>query len=238
VLVLAIETSGAAASVALAEPGRVRAEDLFPAQRRLSQYLVLRLEALLRDQDLALGDLSGLAVGLGPGSFTGLRIGVVTAKALAHATGLPLVGLTVPECLAGQLTFLPGATIYVIQEALRDEVYCTVFRADQAAGQVQISAAAVAEISDVLSRAGEESGTIIFCGDAIPSRADTIRAALGGRALVPPDAWHHPRASLLALEAARRLVQGRPVGDPHALRPLYIRKSQAEALSGVDLGLA
>ena len=236
-LVLGLDTSGDVATLALVEEDRVQAEDAFPSRRRLSQSLVPRLQRLMEDCGVTWTDLSALAVGRGPGSFTGLRIGVVTAKALAHATGLPVLGITGPEALAAQFAFIPDLPVWVMQEALRDEVFLTVFERGAAGELRETGPCAVTSADTALARAADAGG-VLFCGDAVPSRADRIRAALGDGALLAPPLWNAPRASLLALRAIERLDAGEEPPDLHALRPLYVRPSQAEALSGIDLGLA
>ncbi len=236
-LILGLETSGEAASIALVEGDKVRCEELFPARQRLSQCLVPAIQAMLEREQVPLRSLGGIAVGLGPGSFTGLRIGVVTAKALAHAAHLPLVGLTVPEALARDLSFLPGYTICVIQEALRDEVYATLYQTSEAGELQETMACAVVLLEELLPRLMPVRERVVFCGDATPKYSERIAEVLGPRALPVPPPFNCPRASHLALQARERLAAADPAAAFN-LRPLYVRRSQAEVIHKVDLGLS
>jgi tRNA threonylcarbamoyl adenosine modification protein YeaZ len=97
---LAIDTATATAVVALGEAdGRLRVAAIWPAGQRHSEELLPRIETLLRDAGVTPGDLGGVIVGTGPGAFTGLRVGLATAKTLAHELGLPLVGVSTAEAL-------------------------------------------------------------------------------------------------------------------------------------------
>jgi len=99
-LALGIETSTPTASIALMDDENLIAEVLFSGQMNLAEQLAPRIKELLAHEGVRLAGLDGIAVSLGPGSFTGLRIGVATAKALAHAVGLPLVGVPTADAVA------------------------------------------------------------------------------------------------------------------------------------------
>ena len=125
--ILAIETALATGGVALVTRSRVIAERLLDVRVTYSERLLPSIEAMLADASLGFGDLSGIAVSVGPGSFTGLRIGIATAQGLALATGLPLVSVGTLEALAWS-AWAPGGTVACALDARRGEVYGAVFR--------------------------------------------------------------------------------------------------------------
>jgi tRNA threonylcarbamoyladenosine biosynthesis protein TsaB len=234
VRILGLETSGETSSVALIQDGRVVAERAFAARMALSQSLTGHLQAVTETATLAEAGLDALAVSLGPGSFTGLRVGVALAKAVAHALGLPLVGIPTHEVMA----WAPrqgGAPVCVLQHARERDVYTTFFPA--AGGGGAPAPCRVAGVDEALAGLPTDGPPVLLAGDAVARHADLIAALPAGRVQpVPPALWLARAASVAAM-AAERL----PSADPDAylnLRPIYVLASQAERAHGVDLGLS
>jgi len=113
VRILAIETSGDHSSVALAHDGMVLAERFFPSRMSLSQTLPGHIQSVLEAEQVSEAGLDAIAVTLGPGSFTGLRVGIALAKAMAHALSLPLVGVGTHDLLAWPLLTGDGRHVSV-----------------------------------------------------------------------------------------------------------------------------
>lgn len=201
---LAMDTSGAVCVLALAEDdGAVRAVSLFESRRTLSVRLLGEVDGLLTRNRLALEDMTAFAAGLGPGSFTGVRVGVTTAKTLAQVTDRPLVGVGTLDAYAQSLARLEGAVMPVLPSR-RGEVYAALYR-----GGEGIEAPFAAPLAEAEARL--EASGVLLCGDT---------AAL-------PD-WHGPALHQgwtppegLAQIAARRLRNG-DADDFLSLVPLYV----------------
>jgi len=198
----------------------------------LSRRLMPNIISLLKDCGLDLKDVEAIGVSLGPGSFTGLRIGVVTAKTLAQVLGVPISGIVSLDLLAHQFDYLAQAVVCPLIKVRRAEVYYAFFRADR--GSIQrISDYDAGPIEKVMefakgalpTKAG--AAEVIFCGDALLENLDALRQALGN-VVVPAPPWlSYPKASILAQSALENVTQGK-ADDPLSLAPFYIRRSAPE----------
>ena len=204
---LAFDTSGEMCVLALAdEDGTVKAVSIFEGKRSLSRRLMGEVDSLLTRNGLTLQDLTGLAVGLGPGSFTGVRVGVTTAKTLAQVTGKPLMGVgTLDAYAAVWLTHDDDTRIVPVLPSRRGEVYAAVYlnggrQGEPFAASFEEMAARLASMDDA-----------ILCG------SPQLLPNWTGAALAQP--WTPPEG--LAKIAARRLAAG-DIDDPLALVPLYV----------------
>ena len=232
---LAIETSGPTSSVALCREEGLIASRAFPSRMSLCQSLVAEIEALLTY--LPDGEqLQAVAVSLGPGSFTSLRIGIVTAKALAHQLGVPLAGVPTMESLALPFAHELGRTICVLQPAWRTRLYLATFRSEASEDLQPITPPTALEPNGVLDHLRELRGEMLLVGEAALEYERRLSEALGERVAFAPASMSVPRASLVADAAWRRLSRTAPDAAYH-LRPLYVVPSQAERVAGVDLGL-
>jgi tRNA threonylcarbamoyl adenosine modification protein YeaZ/ribosomal-protein-alanine acetyltransferase len=223
---LALETSEYESSLAVWEDGALQAETTFASRMNLCETLTRRLAELLGTPQVTAQDLQALAVSLGPGSFTGLRVGVATAKALAQVTGVPLVGVGTAEVIAAGCEAPPGTLLAVVQKARQGHVYVSVWEmtatGPQAQGELQVAAL-------------DELALTLPPGIALLTGPEAAAAA----AAWPPDRPcpgcrpSLPQARVVARLAAGRLTQA----DPEAalnLQPIYVLTSQAERLQGRD----
>lgn len=236
-MILGIETSSHISSVALVERGRLYLERFFESRMMLNQLLAPQL-AEMCGLPLSAAELQGIAVGIGPGSFTGVRMGVAVAKALAHALHLPLVGVSAPEAMATALGVPPDHTVCVLQGARGNEVYMTplIIGPDRLAHEVGPTQAlrlakALKVAQQVLGRPPDH-----VCGDVAQENCGTIRD-LFESTRVAHDRCSLPRASDLAIIGEARLAQADP-DAPFSLRPRYVQLSQAEREHGLDLELS
>lgn len=211
-LLLAVDTSTQVASAALYDGVSVRAETTWESPRRHTVELAPRVAAML-ETDVAA--LTGLAVALGPGSFTGLRIGLALVKGLAMARGLPLVGVPTLDVTVAPVRRQRG-TLYATLQAGRGRICLAPYRwrrqGWQRVGEMTVSTweALVAEA---------EEGAI-FCGELDANGL----AALASRTLkttIVPAAQRLRRAGYLAELAWQRLAQGER-DDPATLQPIYL----------------
>lgn len=204
-MILAMDTSGAVCVLALAEDdGSVRAVSLFESRRTLSVRLLGEVDGLLTRNGLTLADMTAFAVGLGPGSFTGVRVGVTTAKTLAQVTGHPLVGVGTLDAYASVLAKLNQCVMPVLPSR-RGEVYAALYQ-----GEECVEAPFAASLDEAQARL-ESLPDAVLCGDTrqLPSWQ--------GPAL--PQLWTPPEG--LAQSAARRL-QNDDTDDFLSLVPLYV----------------
>jgi tRNA threonylcarbamoyladenosine biosynthesis protein TsaB len=203
----------------VARDGTVLAEDAEPASRSHVSSLPALVDRVLARAGLAIGDVEGLGVSIGPGSFTGLRIGLGLAKGIAFAGGLPLAAVPTLEALAEVAGAQPGQTVCAALDARKQEVYAALFRAG-ATGLERVTddlAVAPGALAERLS-----PGTLLV-GDA----AEAYPEAFGSGLVRLPFATHHPRGGVLARLGDRLLAAGRG-SEPGALEPVYVRPSEAE----------
>lgn len=219
---LALETATPAGGAALLDGDRVVAEYTLNILATHSERLMAIVDRLLSDSGWEIDRLEGLAVSVGPGSFTGLRIGVSTAKGLAMALGIPVVAVPTLDALAHALPFTSDL-ICPILDAKKGEVYTSLYRwqGEHAVREWEY----LALTPEALCR--RLSGPVVFVGDAIAPFGELLTAALGPRARFAPPAHRLPSPARVALLGHSRLVAGQTV-DPAALTPLYIRPSEAE----------
>ncbi len=236
--ILGIETSGDTSSVALCEDGRVVAERVFASRQTICQVLTNQILAVLGTETVRAAQLDGMAVSIGPASFTGLRVGVATAKAIAYSCRIPLVGVATPLAWAAGIEGdEPGTIIMVLQPARRAKFYLTLF--DQT-GELWPRQRDDTQVVDehALPRAAtalSHERLLVVTGDALLA-APELREALAecsGVRLAPADC---PRASLVARLAADDIANV-PPDSYFTLHPHYVLVSQAERMHGINLGL-
>jgi tRNA threonylcarbamoyladenosine biosynthesis protein TsaB len=223
--VLGIETSGDVAGVAVVDARGVAAEITFRHNLALSRFLVPRIAEVLALAGVEMAALGGVAVSVGPGSFTGLRIGVTTAKMLAYARGIPVAGIGTLAALAAERPAPPQALLCALIPASATHVFAALYqwregRPERRAEETLLPAE---ELAQKLARTPLE---VVLAGDPGPHRA-LLAAALGPRLVLSQEA-PAPRAATVARLGRDRLVAGQ--ADPvHALAPCYLRASAAEA---------
>ncbi len=204
--------------------GRVLAEAVRPGSRAHVATIPALTAETLAQAGLAIRDVGAVAVSIGPGSFTGLRIGLGFAKGIAFAGGVPLVGVSTLEALAAVAEAPPGTAVCAALDARRRECWAAIFRV-QPDGALERLTDDLAIAASALAERLPDDCTLV--GDAGTAYGDV----LGARATIRPFATHHPRGSVVALLAARRLTDGFP-GDPGTLEPIYGRPADAEPARG------
>ena len=220
---LALESSAKAASCAVFEDGQVLASAWQSAGLTHSRTLLPMVEDMLRNSGCALRDVDGIAVAAGPGSFTGLRIGVASAKGLAWGAEKPCVPVSTLEAMAWPLAHLEGVTVCAM-DARRQQIYNAVFRArggalerlrPDRAVSLEEAAADLAELGESLTVVGDGAQ---LCFDFLTARGLPCR-------LAPPHLrWQS--AVGVAMAAARRGPGGAAGAQEDV--PAYLRLSQAE----------
>ncbi len=225
--VLGLDTATLTASAAIIESGRLVGEFTLNTEKVHSRRLMPLVASLLAECGLFGDGLDGIAVSAGPGSFTGLRIGMATAKGLAFAWQKPVVRVPTLEALAFNLSGQAGLVCPLL-DARREEVYGAVYRV-QAGELVTVREGAAVPLESILADLAAWIEPVTFLGDAIPRFRPLIAERLGERAKWAPPALALPRGSSVA-ELGRRMLLAGQADDAYSLQPLYLRRSQAEVL--------
>jgi tRNA threonylcarbamoyladenosine biosynthesis protein TsaB len=215
-MLVAIDTATGYASLALHDGFQVRGEYTWESPRRHTVELLPRLVAALGQADIGVNHLNGVAVTRGPGSFTGLRVGIAVAKGLSLARGLPLVGVPTLDVVAAAQG-RDRRPLCAVLQAGRKRICVATYRwrhgewCTHEEPRLTTWSALVEEITS----------PTLFCGEIGPAGSDTL-AALGELAVLLPAAARLRRASFLAEVAWQRLNQGM-TDDPATLIPLYLQ---------------
>jgi tRNA threonylcarbamoyladenosine biosynthesis protein TsaB len=226
VRILAVETSTRTGALALLESGAVVAEARVNIGVTHGERLLAAIDGVLRSARWQLADVAAFAVAIGPGSFTGLRIGLSTVKGLAFATGRPVVGVPTLDALAWSLPFC-AYPVCPILDARKNEVYAAVYRTRDGQLEVLESARAVAPATLAEELRSSTEGPIAFLGDGVAPFGPVLTDILGGRARLAPAALRLPSAATVGELGGWALARGDGI-DPAALVPLYLRPSEAE----------
>ena len=223
-MILAFETSAKAASVALLENGILLGESYQNTGLTHSQTLMTMAEDLLKSCGKTADYVAAVAVAAGPGSFTGVRIGVAAAKGFAWGKELPCYGVSTLEAMALNLGVWRGYVVPTM-DARRSQTYTAVFHADggKLTRLAEDQAISFEELGNLLKNREEP---IFLVGDGAVLCYNTLREVVPGLVL-PPEHRRHQRAAGVALAAKQMMDRGEP-GDGASLAPNYLRLSQAE----------
>lgn len=229
--VLGIETATRVAGAAVVKDDRLVSERFVHNRKTHSQHLLPMIQQVLADADITPRELGGIAVSGGPGSFTGLRIGMAAAKSMAQVLRIPIAGVSTLEALALNVAGVEGL-ICPILDARKQEVY-TCFYKSRDGVPVPVSeprAVSLPELQNMLSAVNEQ---VTLLGDGVPVYgAEILRAAgeklgMAGKISLAGQINLFSRAAGVA-ELGSRLIKAGRVGDPLMLQPVYIRRPEAE----------
>lgn len=222
---LAIDTSGKVAGAALMQDGLLVCETNLAAGRTHSERLMPIVDGCFALAGWKPADIDAVAAVAGPGSFTGIRIGVSAAKGIAAALGIPAVAVNTLEALAASFPGFGGVVVPML-DARREQVYCAVYD-----GNLEELLPPIAmHLEELLRHPGVAGAPMaMFAGDGAAALAGVITGALGARAAFAPPHLMLQRAGAAASVAYRKALAGETM-DAAALRPIYLRKSQAEQL--------
>ena len=217
---LAIDTAAAALSAAIVDEKGLVGEFALNTGKNHSLGLLPLLDSLLRYSGLTLGEMTAFAVTQGPGSFTGLRIGIATAKAWHDATGKPLIGIRTTDALARAA----GVRGYIcpLLDARRDQVYTALYRDGQ-----RLWPALALSPEELGGRLAQLDGPVCCLGDGFAPYETTLRQSLGDRLQPAPLERRLVLAPATAMLAWERLLE-QDFTPPETLLPIYLRQSEAE----------
>jgi tRNA threonylcarbamoyladenosine biosynthesis protein TsaB len=221
VYVLGIDTSTMTGGAALLKGEELVGESILNIRTTHSERLIPALDELLGHARVQLQDVGLISVVTGPGSFTGLRIGLATAKGFGYALGIPLVGVTTLEAFGWQFQVFPGIVVALI-DARRRSAFWQAFQ-----GGEGLTEPGHGSLEDVLGWCAAQVGAqFLFVGDGAVNYREELDAALPG-AVFPPASLSLLRPSAAAHLGYRRFLAGQ-ASDAFALKPTYMRLTEAE----------
>lgn len=228
---LAIEGATPAASVALVEAGIIKGELFNQQGTGHARTLMGMVDHLLAMTETNLQDLQVVGVTIGPGSFTGLRIGLATAQGLAMALSLPLIGISTLEVLAAPLAMVTALVIPVLN-ARKGEVYTAIYSGGMDGAQLIGNEMAITpeRLTVKIRAAMEVTGhqMVIITGDGFEPYSEIWESQLGDCLLPVPSYHSRPRAAVLGCLAEGQWQQGKAI-SPLEIKPSYLRLSEAES---------
>ena len=224
--ILAIDTATQVSSVAVLKEGRLLAELTMQGKLTHSETLLPHIEQVLKMAAVVKEELTGIAVSNGPGSVTGLRIGLAAAKAMSYVLGIPLVGVSTLQALAHQLP-APGIRVMCLLDAQKGNAYVESYRWENNSLQV-VDSVQVAKITDIVAACANMNEQVILLGDAVQKKV-AGKLELPANVSVAPPHIVMPRAACVAMLGQAKLMAGE-TDNVMDLEPVYIRRSEAEVL--------
>jgi tRNA threonylcarbamoyladenosine biosynthesis protein TsaB len=234
--ILGIDTSTSTASVAIVENGHIVAQDLYPRQpasvdsgpkSNHAEIILPLVESVLKHAGLVFADLGGIGVSNGPGSFTGVRIGLTTVKGLAYGTELPVVGISTLQAIASRVANFAG-TVCSLLDARKNEAYAALFRTDKNHFE-RLTEDEVVPILSVFDRVIDlgDSAPCLFIGEGVTVYRPMIEQLSCLKVLFADERAMPTLAASVARLGERQLGrnEGALLGD---LRPVYLRRPECE----------
>ncbi|MBN9654658.1 tRNA (adenosine(37)-N6)-threonylcarbamoyltransferase complex dimerization subunit type 1 TsaB [Halobacillus sp. GSS1] len=217
--VLAIDTSNYVMGVAVIRDGAVAGEYVTNIKKNHSIRLMPAIDQVMKETDMQPSDLDRIAVAHGPGSYTGVRIGLTTAKTMAWSLGIPVVGVSSLEAVARQGVFFQG---YVCPffDARRGLVYTGLYRSDMTLEKDETNVL----MEDWLHQLKELDEPVLFLSQDIAVHEEKIVEILGDQAVLPKAPYHYARPAIIA-----SIAEEKEPGPLHDLVPNYLRIPEAEA---------
>lgn len=228
--ILAIDTSSKICSVSILEDKNLIIEKSSNDEKTHSQRLMPLINEVFNDCKLNLNDINLIACCIGPGSFTGIRIGVSTIKAFADAKNIPVIGITSLESLAYNI-ITPGYIVSLI-DAKNDNVYFSIHKLDESGKYTLIMDYLADNINNILSKLKNYyDKTLYFVGDGAIFHKDLITSNFSNSIFA--NDYENFQTSISIAKAGFDKYNLGLVGDSSSLSPIYLKKSQAErALDG------
>lgn len=222
--ILGVDTSTSCGGLGIVDDHGVVAESAFRREETFSTRLIPAIQALLAEAHLRLDTIDGIAISLGPGSFTGLRVGLSAIKGLALTAERAVVGIPTLDALAHTLPFTPYL-ICPIVDARKGEVYTALYKNGKGGEVEQLTPYQVLSPSALIE--GIPPREAIFLGDGVEVYGGLIKEHLGERALFAPQHLRFLRGTTVAELGRNRIMRGER-DDIASLVPIYVRQSDAE----------
>lgn len=222
--ILGIDTSTMAANVAVLEDDKLICEYTINTKKTHSQKLMPMIENMLKLSDLEIKDMDAIGICVGPGSFTGLRIGMATAKAMAHVNNIPLIGVDSLEILGANMD-LCNRKICSILDAQRNQVYMNKYALEN--NKIKsLEEISIKPIDDLLEEIASSDEQWVLVGEAVYKYKEKINQI--ENITIPSPANNITKASSLCVIARDKMLANEDIHNCYDINPMYIRKSQAE----------
>ncbi len=222
--VIGIDTSTSCGSIGfINEEGDILFEYQFKAQITHSERLLKAIEYVLKETGFNLEELDGWSISLGPGSFTGLRIGISTVKGLAFATGKPVVGLSSLDILASQISPTPYLICPII-DARKGELYTSFYKYSDENILERLTPYQALKPDELIKRIEEKT---VFIGDGLRIYGSFLKDGLKSLALFAPFTLNNPLGTMVAKLGCEQIRNGKLLGLEN-FTPIYVRPSEAE----------
>lgn len=227
-LTLAFDTSSPVLTVAIGNEERIIEETTLWLPRGHMARLIPTIDDLFKKSNLSINDVEVIVIGSGPGSYTGLRIGMVMARTLAQSLGVSIIGIASIDAIAYR-NLENNALVCPVIDAKRGEVYTAFYHYmdGELRRLTDFKAINPEDLSNVLLAEGY--GKVLFAGDALKLYSDVFSQALGDKAIFAHEDNWWPRASDLIRLAEPRIRSG-DYNELYQLTPIYVRLSQAEEM--------
>jgi tRNA threonylcarbamoyladenosine biosynthesis protein TsaB len=221
--ILSIDTSNYALGIGLLDDDQVLGEYISNIKKNHSVRVMPAIQTIMNECNLKPSDLTKIVVAKGPGSYTGVRIGVTIAKTLAWTLNIPLTGVSSLEVLASSAGRYFNGYVSPLFDARRGQIYTGLYHFRD--GKIfTVMEDQLALTSNWAPKLKDLNGEILFIGNDLPLHQQAIKEVLGEKAVFAQITEHNPRPGELAL-----IGRDKPAEDPHAFVPNYIRLAEAEA---------
>ena len=227
VKILSVDTSTAVAGISLSEDNKIIASFNIDNKKNHSTRLMPYVDILLKEFNYAINDFDCFAVSTGPGSFTGLRIGITALKTMSYMAQKPIKGVTTLDLLAYNALLFEGIICPII-DARSKQVYTAIYE-NNCCQLKRITDYMGIEISELAERLNKIGKKVVLLGDAINIHQDFFKTKLDKMFIMPPQNIININASTLSVLAYQKYLDNE-FDDPIYLEPFYLRKSQAERM--------
>ena len=221
--VLGIDTSTPCGSIGLIEGEQFLCEYSLQVKVSHSERVLKTINRVLEDSGVSIGEIDGFAVSIGPGSFTGVRIGVSAVKGLAFATSRRVAGVSTLDALAQNVRYSPHL-ISPLVDARKGEVYTALYRSTGKDGLIKLAPEMAIKPVDLLDKIEENA---LFLGNGVYTYGDLIRRKLGDMAHIAPSPLNFVHGAVVA-QLGRQKLEKDEYLDLEGFTPHYIRRSDAE----------
>lgn len=224
--ILAVDTSSSVAAVSVIDERELLGEFILNHKKTHSQKLVPMIDELMKNLGLRPEDIDIYAASSGPGSFTGLRIGITTIKAMAFAAKKPVVGIPTLDALAYNVQSEKSSLVCPMMDARNNQVYTALYKNEEGK-QLNITGYMGIPVQDLVQMIRGKNSEVVFVGDGVLLHKEFLKSEFGGRCSFAPQCLLLQRASSVAQLALFKASAGK-LESSFDMLPFYLRKSQAE----------
>ena len=223
-LVLSVDSSYSTATCALIKDDKILAEINLNDKKQHSVILMRLIDSILKEYEIDINDIDAFIISRGPGSFTGLRIGMATLKGLAFASKKPLISVSTLDALAYNSISFQGI-ICPIMDALRDNIYICLYK-NENNNLTPLIKEQCLNINELLTILKEQTLPIIFVGDGVAKHKEFLQENIPN-SFFAPNHSNFPKASSVGELGIKKINDG-VIENIDSINPIYLRKSQAE----------